>query len=386
MAQVRKRGDRKYEVIVQLGRVDGVRKQVSRTFHGSKRAADRFASRLEVEAQQGTFDRPIDLDAPPPATVAGLLEQWFAFASPVWSPSTRLQHRSIIDRHLTPKLGRMALDRVTVATVDRLYGDLRQRGLQGATVRRIHVVLHRALAQAERWGWIPANPASKATLPKVVAAEEFEPEIADVLALIVAAKAGNDDPEVKRPADPELALFIRLAAATGARRGELCGLRWADIDETSLTIARAVVDAGGGVVAVKETKTGKKRRVALDAGTVAEIQTQRARRAEQVLKTRGQMEWVFESKRRTGEPLRPNSISQRFQAVRDELGLKLRLHDLRHTNTSYLLAAGIDVRTVAGRLGHGDGGRQTLGRYGHRLDSADQRAAEVMGDYLDGQG
>lgn len=381
MAQVRKRGDRKYEVIVQLGREDGRRREVSRTFHGTKRAAHLFAQRLEVE-MRGRGSRRRDLDAPPPATVAGLLEEWYDYAAPGWSPSTRRQHRSIIDSRIKPSLGKLALERLSVVAVDRFYADLRLH-VQPSTVRRIHGVLHRACVQAVRWGWLDANPAADPNLDHIEEAEVEPPSREDVRRLIARAHelagAGRRDALLAHAT----AVFLRLAIASGARRGELCALRWEDVDDTGLIIVRALVDAGGGELEVKSTKTRKKRRVSLDPETLVVLEAYRLKQGAAALQTGYRPEWVFE-RPGFGGPIRPDVMSHRFTRLRDDLGLTFRLHDLRHCNTTWLLAAGIDVRTVAGRLGWSDGGRMALGRYGHRLEASDQAAAEAMGKLLDG--
>lgn len=383
MAKLRQRGDRKWEVVVEAGRVDGKRKQESRIFHGSKRAAQRFGLRLEAEIAQRGTRRPRGFDAPAPATVGGLLDEWYDNAAPGWSPSTRRQHRSIIDTRIKPALGKLTLERLSVVAVDRFYADLRLH-VQPATVRRIHGVLHRACAQALRWGWLDANPAADPNLDHIEETEVEPPSAEEVRQLLAGA---HDRARSALPRDSlvaqALAVFLRLAIASGARRGELCGLRWEDVDDTGLVVVRAVVDAGGGELAVKSTKTRKKRRVTLDPETLVILEGYRIKQAQVALKTGYRPEWVFE-RPGFGGPMRPDFVSHRFTKLRDELGLTFRLHDLRHCTTTHLLAAGIDVRTVAGRLGWSDGGRMALGRYGHRLEASDQRAAEVMGEMLDG--
>lgn len=381
MAQVRKRGDRKYEVIVQTGREDGKRKEVSRTFHGTKRAAQLFAQRLEVELRSRGGQRR-DIDAPAPVTVAGFLDEWYDYAAPGWSPSTRRQHRSIIDARIKPALGKLTLERLSVVAVDRFYADLRLH-VQPSTVRRIHGVLHRACVQAVRWGWLDANPAADPNLDHIDEPEVEPPSQEEVRRLLTRAHELAASAKKDALLAQATAVFLRLAIASGARRGELCGLRWEDVDETGLVVVRAVVDAGKGEMVVKTTKTRGKRRVTLDPETLVVLEGYRVKQGQTALATGYRPEWVFE-RPGFGGPIRPDVISHRFTRLRDELGLTFRLHDLRHCTTTHLLASGIDVRNVAGRLGWSDGGRMALGRYGHRLEAADQRAADAMGEFLDG--
>jgi integrase len=119
-----------------------------------------------------------------------------------------------------------ALRRLDTATLDRFYSELRGRGGVGgrpmapATVRQIHAILRRALDQAARWGWIPANPAALASPPRLGSAEIRPPTPEEVSRLL----------ETAYEADPDFAVLLWLAATTGARRGELCALRWGSID------------------------------------------------------------------------------------------------------------------------------------------------------------
>jgi len=125
-----------------------------------------------------------------------------------WSPATALAHGSIIDRHLMPTLGAKAVTKITTADIDALYARLRSRGVPGgrplgaASVRRTHVVVHAALAQAVRWKWLRINPASNATPPRVVTPEIVPPAPGDV-ARLLAVLADLDAP---------LHAYVRLAA------------------------------------------------------------------------------------------------------------------------------------------------------------------------------
>ena len=103
------------------------------------------------------------------STMTELLERWFETASASWSPSTVRQTRSVLRRQLIPHLGDVRVGELTPASIDELYGRLRAGGgvdgrpLAPGTVKRVHVVLHSALAQAVRWGWAWDNPADAPT-------------------------------------------------------------------------------------------------------------------------------------------------------------------------------------------------------------------------------
>jgi integrase len=193
-----------------------------------------------------------------------------------WSPTVVHTYRRIIDRHLVPLFGRTPLRRLTTVDIDLFYAQLRKRGgakggpLSPASVKRVHAVLRRALAQSVKWGMLTINPAVNASPPREPRHEVSPPDPADVAALIAYA-AENDRP---------LGCFLRLAATSGARRGELCALRWkhVDLENGALLIERSIVESGKGELIEKDTKTHAARRLRLDPGTVDRLREHRAAR------------------------------------------------------------------------------------------------------------
>jgi integrase len=133
---------------------------------------------------------------------------------------------------------------------------MRDGKLSPTTVRQVHSVIRRALAQAVRWGWVPVNVATNATPPRARKPQLDPPTIADVQKILAAAFEENT----------EFGVFLHLVAASGARRGEACALRWADIDlETSIVIvSRSIINTPGGGYLEKDTKNHAIRKLTLD--------------------------------------------------------------------------------------------------------------------------
>jgi integrase len=187
--------------------------------------------------------------------------------------------------------------------------------------------------------------------------------------------------------DPRLAPLLMLAALTGMRRGELCALRWSDVDlgTGAVHVTRSVVVAPNGL-AEKATKTDRARSVALDPVGVAVLTQHRALTAQWVREAGTQPSpnaFVFSPYVEGTTPFRPDNVTSFFIRVRNEVGAPhVRLHDLRHFTATQLIGAGVDVRTVAGRLGHADPS-VTLRIYSHALEERDRAAAAVMGGILD---
>jgi integrase len=370
---MRQRGP-SWELKVYLGvdPVSGKERYATKTVRDGKREAQRVLNEMVVEAGRG-------LTARTNATVGELLDRWLELARVDFSPKTTLEVSGSIARYLRPALGDVPLNKLTPASLDRYYRSLLAGGgrngkpLSPATIRRIHGILRRALAQGVRWGWIGVNPAASASPPRVPA-PDIAPPSPDQLARLQAAITAED---------PELGVFVRLSAMTGARRSETVALRWRDVDleRGVVTISRGIVMGPNGLIE-KDTKTHQARRVALDASTVEALIGHREA-AEERASVCGVVlvddAFVFSAEIEGSEPWYPDSVSRRFRESCRRVGLDgVRLHDLRHYVATRLLSAGVDVRTVAGRLGHRNAAT-TLNVYSHFVPESDQEAAEILG-------
>ena len=376
---LRRRGDA-WELRAYAGRdpVSGRPIYRTRTYRGGKRdAEDALATFVQEVAGGACTTRD--------ATVGTLIQQWFEFAKADLSPATVRGYETCIRCYLEPALGDIPLDHLRVDQIDRLYAQLRTSGnklgrpLATATIRQVHAVLRRALQQGVKWGWIRSNPAVLASPPRVRNRPIEAPDPTVVTRLI--RKAGDEN--------PDMAAFLQLAATTGARRGELCGLHWdtVDLEQGTVTIARSVVSDSRGAFVEKDTKTHSVRRIALDPTSVAALRDHKVR-AEKRATACGTIvredSYVFSRAVDGSKPWSPNDVTAEFAALRNRLGLeRVRLHDLRHFAATRLLAAGIPVRTVSGRLGHANAAT-TLGVYAHFLEESDREAANTIDEILKG--
>ncbi len=202
---------------------------------------------------------------------------------------------------------------------------------------------------------------------------EPDPPSADEAAAVISA-AWND---------PDWGLLLWVIMITGMRRGEISALRWRHIDfaTATLLVQRANAQPKSGVKE-KQTKTRQQRRIAIDPQTAALLLEHRERweqrRALLGIAFRDDL-FVFSPVPDASAPYGPRSLSHRYRRLAIKLGLRsTRLHSLRHYSATELIAAGVDVRTVAGRLGHGSGGATTLKVYAAFVDEADRRAATTM--------
>lgn len=353
----------------------GAGRWVTETHHGTEAAATVELTKLWVRVQEAEHQYD-------PGTFGELVQKRLAFRAPHLSPSTIRGYTGVVDVHILPALGRIRLADLRAHHLDGLYTELltrKDRPLRPATIRQVHAVIRASLQQGVKWGMVPTNVAMQATPPAVRRGDVRPPAPADVRRAIAALE--------ERPA---LATAIRLAATTGVRRGELVALRWSDFhlegDEPTVTVTRAAVVGLHQQVTMKGTKTDRVKVLALDPGTAARVRTYREHQAAEA--ARNGVEpvgdpYLFPAELDGSAPWHPNRLTALWRSVAAANGLDgVRLHDLRHFMITELLAAGVDVRTVAGRAGHSNPS-MTLNVYGHFIPGRDRGAAGEIGDLLD---
>ncbi|PZR77937.1 MAG: hypothetical protein DLM65_14435 [Candidatus Aeolococcus gillhamiae] len=367
----RKRREGVWEVRAYLGRdpITGKPRQISKTVHGSAKAAD--------EALRDLIDKQAPRADGMGVSLSQLLDRWLVECERLdLSPTTMRTYRSQIQSTIRPALGKVPLARLSAKHLDDLYGTMKNAGKVPKTIRNHHAIISAALHQAVRWGWVRTNVAEQAKPPRVSQKRVKAPSVDQVRSIIEAAEER----------DPRLAALLMLGALTGMRRGELCGLRWSDLDlvRGDLEVCRSVIVVPGGL-AEKTPKTDRTRSVALDEVAVTLLVQYRARVDEWARAagaTIAEDAFVFSPQVDCTAPFRPDNVTGFFSRVRSSLGLQgVRLHDLRHFTATELIGAGVDVRTVAGRLGHSDPSL-TLRVYSHAIEERDRAAAAVIGRVL----
>jgi integrase len=249
----------------------------------------------------------------------------------------------------------------------------RCKPMSPATIRQIHSILSGAFVAAVRWEWIDRNPAASAKLPKARHRSPSSPSPATVAKVIAAAR----DLQLEL-----LALYLWLAAVTGARRGELCGLQWADIDlDTGVVHIGYSYLVRAGYKVRKDTKTHQARSLAIDPVTVAVLR-ERLQEVEELLARVGlklaPAAYVFCRDLAGAAPWNPDWVTHKVAEVAEAAGVRINIKALRHYAASELLAGGIDLRNTAARLGHGDGGSTTLRHYADPVSEVDRRAAAYL--------
>lgn len=359
----RRRGEGwELRVYAGLHPLTGKRRYVTRTVQGTERDADRALRRLLDEVDEGSC-----VAATGRRTFREAAEKWLVASRPNMSPATVMTSEDYLKRYLLPYLGERPVERIGAEDLDALYGELRSRAgqagrpLSPATVVRVHGIARVVLEQARKWRWIARNPAFDATPPSIPKRRPTTPG-APSLAGFVAWVGERDN---------DFALYLRLAAIVGARRAELCALRWTDLDLGTgrLEISRRLVagrDSGGHekVFELEGTKANAGHAVALDPVTVERLRAHRDACAERALACGVSLPsdaHVFSIEPDGAVGWKPHSVTQRFRRLRAQAGLPpMRLHDVRHYVATHLIDRGVAVTTVSERIGHSSP-RTTLG-------------------------
>jgi integrase len=336
-----------------------------------KRAAQNELTRMRAAAVNGTMPAGS-------TTVRELLERYIEHSDVRGrKPTTLREYRRLANQVIIPELGHLRLSKLTASHLDGLYARLTKQGLRATSVRRVHALLSAALHQAEKWDMVHRDVARRATPPVVHAAQVTAPSPTEVRALVAGAEE----------MDPTLAALLLLAALTGARRGELCALRWNDFDSDNavLTIARSVYDEPGGGWGETDTKTHASRRIGLDELAMVTLKRHRQRlEAEAESLDLGPLApdaFMFSLSPAGTEPIRPDYLTKFTLRAAKAANVNITLKSLRHFSVTEGIAAGSDVRTVAGRHGHADAS-VTLRTYAHVIERRDREVAAAVGRSL----
>ena len=361
---MRERSSGRWEMRVYIGRhpISGNPRQVSRTFEGSRRQAEQALRKFITEVENNEVKpRPVNDSG---HNLTALMER-FLRMRPL-ADSTKKAYSSSVNNHIGPYMGHTNVQQVTTAQLNEFYRYLVEVDeLAPSTIRRINAFLSSAFefGISEAFGGLTDNPCRRTMLPRLTKKQVIAPSVEQVHRML--------DPTAH--SDPEFLLACRLAAATGARRGEICGLRWVDVrDDRQLHIVRSVWDAGGGKLIVKEPKGGLGRQLTLDWGTWAMLGEIRR---DPTLSPR---DYIISG---GPEPYSPNQLTLKWMRLCERLGMTgFRFHDLRHFHATILLSSGeVSIATVSKRLGHANVST-TLNIYAHAIPEREPITAKVLGE------
>jgi integrase len=345
------------------------------------RPLDEDRIRREVGA-----DRDPSLPVP---TVGQWAEDWLLTRR--LRPGTRAAHRRRITNYLVPWLGDIPLDALRNVHVQGMMDGIRRRSegepldddpvderkrqsAAGAAMRRKLLDLLRTVVKAAA----DENIITRNPIATYKPDEEYRPEERQVWSVdqvrdFLQAAEGD-----------RLAVLFRVAILHGLRRGELLGLRWEDLDLDAGTLfVRQQIGWAGSAPTIGDPKTKRSRRkLQLDAGTVAALRRHRHEQRQEQLRAGAAWQgrtWSLVFCREDGTPLRPYDPLFALKRLARKAGVPvLTLHELRHTAATIALSEGVPPKVVSERMGHATVA-MTLDLYGHVLTHDNQAAADVVG-------
>jgi integrase len=291
------------------------------------------------------------------ATVDQMLDRCFEVVD--LERNTVVTYVGYADRHIRPLIGKVKVGELGSDILDSFYAELRRcrshcerrpyvehrtsrphecderchphlcRPLAASTIRQVHFILSGALKRAVRWRWIASNPIGEAEPPAAPKPRPHPPSSQEAARILAEAWK-----------DPGWGLLVWVVMVTGLRRGELCSVRWRDLDLDAavLRLERSIAQRSG-VTWEKDTKSHQQRRIALDEETVGLLREHRARfaaRAKAVGVELPDDAFVFSLAPDGSTHLLPDSVSQRYGKLARRLGIRTTIHKLNG-------AASIDV-------------------------------------------
>jgi integrase len=301
------------------------------------------------------------------------LDEYMIFAI---RESTLDSYRNITKNQVKKHIGHKPLSSLTTADIQRFYNKIKKEGrmkpkrdgsyeLADSMVRKIHMMLHEALDTAVRERLIAKNPTNGTTIPKtnypekqILGDEQLETFLE----------------EIKK--EEYWCDFFYVEIMVGLRRGEICGLKWSDIDFSAnkLRVERSVGIKKGGGISIGETKTNTGIRTIIMPPSVSDVLQRRKQKAISA--------WVFPSFLNPEQPIHPEAAYRKLKVILKHAGLPMiRFHDLRHTFATHAMKGGVDAKTLSGILGHTNASF-TLDTYTHVTSDMQKNASAVVGNMM----
>ena len=368
---IRKRPDGRWEGRIIIGHKRDGTPMYKSVFGKTQKAT------LKMLHQMIDTYRDVDLTEDSRMTLGEWLDKWLdEYMIFTVRESTLYGYRCMTNNQVKRFIGDKQLSSLTTADIQKFYNKIKKQGrvkpnrdgsyeLADSMVRGIHMMLHEALDTAVKERLIAKNPTNGTTIPKNNYAEKQilgDEQLTRFLEEIKGEEYWYD--------------FFYLEVMTGLRRGEICGLKWSDIDfgANKLRVQRSVSSKKGGGVNIGETKTNTGTRNIIMPPSVIDVLKKRKQTAI--------TEWVFPAFLNPEQPIHPEAAYRKLKVILKHAGLpQIRFHDLRHTFATHAMKGGVDAKTLSGILGHTNASF-TLDTYTHVTSDMQKNASVVVGNMM----
>lgn len=389
LGSIRKRSKNSWLITISNGFVidpetkKKTRSQQYYTVVGTKEEAKRKMNELEYALYHGEYVEPTKI------TFGEWLDEWLKtiVSSGKRRPRTIETYNSVIKNHVKPALGHIPLQKLQAIQIQSYYNSSK---LSSTTKEQHHTIIHSALEAARKLGYLNRNVAS------LVPDKPHKPDSPEeVIQNCWTADEARKFLEAAKKTSLQTYTFYRLALETGMRKGELCGLKWSDVNfpGSCIVVTRTLIKPGSEPV-FGPPKNGQARTVRLAKETILLLRRHKTHQDKIKLERRPEyndLDLVFaknwEDIRKhgdsLGDPIQMNNIGQRqFADLIDEAKVKtITFHGMRHTCATLALQAGTQPHVVQQMLGH-KRIEITLGIYGHVLPDMKDEAAEKLSAIL----
>lgn len=370
---IRQRPDGRWEARYTAGVNPGTGKQIQKSVYGATQ--DEVVKKLRkvlTEMDGGVFVEPSKM------TVGAWLDVWTAEYLGGVKTSTQISYKGHVKRRIKPALGAVKLQKMKPHQVQAFYNALQLDGVSAKTVRNIHGILHSALKQAVKLGYLNNNPSEMCALPRVTKKQVKVLEDGAVPAFLAAIEGH------------QYGVIYFVCLFTGMRISETLGLTWdaVDFDAGALLVSKQLAREKGedGTLPLDSTKTDRVRKINPAPVVMNRLKERQRQQIEHRLRAGpawdNAMNLVFTDE--IGQHHVHQTVYKNYKRIVAALGYpELRLHDLRHSYAVISIMSGDDVKTVQENLGHSTI-TTTLDVYGHVTDRMREDSAARMQAFIDG--
>ena len=365
--RINKNGSVSYQITAEGERdpLTGKRERKYKTLTGTKKQAEAELRKMISDLETGNISTPSSIK------LSAWMDTWLATYLPNIEQSTKDGYKEKIDLYIKPTLGHLPLKVLKNNDIQAWINTLKKR-LSPKTIRNAYNNLNAALKQAVVLRMIPYNPCEGSVLPKLQKPQTNVYNIAQIQNALAAAD------------DLSTYLLILLGASVGLRRGEMAALQWNDMDlvKNTISIRQNRVHTTLGIIQKAPKTQAGKRTITIGQDVVNALRDAKAIYDDATANKPGFKDLGYVLFKDNGEPFHPDSLTQKWERFVAKHKLPpIRLHDLRHSNATAMIAAGINAKVVQHRLGHANVSI-TLNTYTHVLPEMDQEAADTLNNAL----